>query len=126
MKRTALIALISTLVLTPAVGEAAKGGADKSCPDDAICAWTKAGFEGKRVVISGKGVSNKIGNQINNKTSSIKNRFETTIFVYDKRNGAGESRCVGGLGRVRNLGGSYDFENRVASSDAPEDPGPCF
>jgi hypothetical protein len=117
---------MGALALTPAVGEAAKGGAKKSCPDNAICAWTKKGFEGKRVVVSGGGVSNKIGNQINNKTSSIKNGFETTIFIYDKRNAAGELRCLSGLGRVRNLGGSYAFDNRVASSNAPVDPGACF
>src|SRR5687768_9002256 len=121
-----LIALIGMIALTPATGEAAKEQADKSCPNDAICVWTKAGYRGQRVVVQGEGVSNKIGNKINNKTSSIKNRFAQTIFIYDKRDATGESRCVPGLGKVRNLAGSYGFDNRVASSDVPNDPGPCI
>lgn len=70
-------------------------------------------------------MSNKIGNKINNKTSSIKNRFGQTIWIYDKRDASGESRCLGALDRVRDLGASYAFDNRVASSDVPDDPEPC-
>ncbi len=125
MKRTALIALIGLVALTPAAGEAAKGKADKSCPDDAICAWTKSAYRGERIVVQGEDVSNKIGNKINNKTSSIKNRFGQTIWIYDKRDASGESRCLGALDRVRDLGASYAFDNRVASSDVPDDPEPC-
>jgi hypothetical protein len=125
MRKTALIAITGIVALAPAAGEAAKQGGQKSCPDNSICVWTKAGFSGQRVVVQGNGVSNKIGNKINNRTSSIKNRFGHTILIYDKRNATGEIRCVGGLGKVRNLGGSYNFDNRAASSEVPDDPGPC-
>ena len=126
MKRTALIALIGLVALTPAAGEAAKGKADKSCPDDAICVWTKTAYRGERVVVQGEGVSNKIGNKINNKTSSIKNRFDRTIFIYDKRDAMGDSRCLLPLNKVRNLGASYGFDDRVTSTEVPEDPVPCI
>ncbi|MDX6587382.1 MAG: Peptidase inhibitor family [Solirubrobacterales bacterium] len=126
MKKAALIALIGMVALTPAAGEASKGKTDKSCPDDAICVWTKSAYRGERVVVQGNGVSNKIGNKINNEASSIKNRFDQTIFIYDKRDATGELRCLGSLDRVRNLGASYGFDNRVASSDVPNDPGVCI
>ena len=126
MKKAALIALIGMVTLTPAAGEAAKGKPKKSCPKEAMCVWTKAGYSGKRVVVQSPGVSNKIGNKINNRTSSIKNRFDQTIFIYDKRNATGDFRCVGGLDEVEDLGGSYDFDNLTTSSAIPENPGPCF
>jgi hypothetical protein len=126
MKKAALIALIGTVALTPAAGEAAKGKTNKSCPDDAICVWTKAAYRGERVVVKGEGVSNKIGNKINNEASSVKNRFDQTIWIYDTQDATGEARCLGALDRVRDLGASYNFDDRVASSDVPGDPGPCF
>ncbi|MDQ2675923.1 MAG: peptidase inhibitor family I36 protein [Actinomycetota bacterium] len=126
MKRTALIALISMVALAPAAGEAAKGKTKKSCPKEALCVWTKAGFAGKRVVVKDDGVSNAIANKINNKASSIKNRFGETIRIYDKRNANGELRCVGGVGQVDDLGGSYNFDNRAASSKVLNGPTPCF
>ena len=125
MKETALIALIIMVALTPAAGEASKGKADKSCPDDAICVWTKSAYRGERVVVQAEGVSNKIGNKINNEASSIKNRFEHPISIYDKRDANGESRCLGALDRVRDLNAVYNFDNRTTSSDVPNDPEPC-
>ena len=125
MKKAVLIATVALVALTPPMGGAANAKATKACPDDAICVWTKSNYRGKRVLVTGNDVSNKIGNQINNRTSSIKNRFDQTILIYDKRNATGEARCVGGLGKVRRLGASYNFDNRATSSDVPDDPGPC-
>ena len=125
MKKTLLIATVALVTFTPPAGGAAKDTTTKSCPNDAICVWTKDNYRGKRVVVKSDNVSNKIGNTINNRTSSIKNRFGQTILIYDKRDAMGESRCVGGLGKVARLGDSYNFDNRATSSDVPDDPSPC-
>ncbi len=126
MKKALIITALAVVALSPAAGEAAKSKPKKSCPSDSVCVWTKKGFKGKRVVVDGPGISNKIGNRINNKTSSIKNRVDLTIFIYDKRDGQGERRCVDGMGGVRNLGGSYNFDNRATSSDIPDSPEACL
>lgn len=126
MKKATLVALIGIVALVPATGEAAKAKPKKSCPSEAICVWTKASFEGKRVVVKSEDVSNRIAKEINNKTSSIKNRFDQTILIYDKRNAKGEFRCLGAMEQVENLAGSYNYDNRTTSSDVPDDPGPCL
>jgi len=125
MKKTLIIATLALIALTPAAGDAAKSKGKSGCPDDAICVWKKADYQGKRLIVKGDGVSNKIGNKINNKTSSIKNGFDKTIFIYDKRNAKGESRCLGAKDKVADLAGSYVFDDLTTSSEVPDDPGSC-
>lgn len=126
MKRTATIVVAAVVALVPATGEAAKAKSTKRCPQDAFCVWSKPDYQGKKVVLTKNGVSNKIANQMNNRVSSTKNKFDLTVFIYDKRGAKGEIRCFSSNSKEADLGGSYNFDNRAASSLIPKDPEPCF
>jgi hypothetical protein len=127
MKKAALITIAAALALAPASGEAAQGkGSTKLCPDGAFCVWTKANYQGKKLVLTKKGVSNKIAKEMNNKVSSVKNRLDVTTYLYSKRDGKGEIRCFGDGQKLADLAGSCDFDNEASSSRIPKGPNPCF
>jgi hypothetical protein len=88
----------------PKAGHGAKS--HSSCPDEALCVWSKKNYEGQRVKITKTGdVSNKLAHEMNNKASSLKNRFAMTGTLYDKKNGgSGEVYGFCDLDNVPDLG----------------------
>jgi hypothetical protein len=100
------VALIST------AGDAGAGGG--SCPDNKLCVFAGDSRSGQRVKIGGNGVSNKLAREMNNQASSLSNRRDTKVFLYEKRGARGEVRCFP-PGVTDNALGDSGFDD-VASS----------
>ena len=117
----------SEMMRSKRICRARAGNTNKACPADALCVWARPGYKGKRVVVKQVGeVSNEVFDKMNDKASSVKNRWQYTSYLYSDVNGAGASRCVsGGGGKVRNLAGGYDFDNVVSSTMLSDKPVPC-
>ncbi len=128
MKRTALVALICLVALTPAAGEAAKGKAKKSCPKGAFCVWTKPNYEGKRKVFKEAGTYN-LG-KFNNRVSSVKSKWAQgdLAYLYERRGGEGDFRCFSQGSDGSDLGHpNWSFDNEGSSVLLPDGDGPiCF
>ena len=84
------------------------------CPDNKLCVWADDSRAGQRVKIGGKGVSNKLAKKMNNQASSLSNSRDTKVYLYEKKNGKGDSRCFA-PGFTDNTLGASGF-NDVASS----------
>ena len=132
MKKSALIAIVGIVTLVPATGEAAQGQSKKSCPKQAVCVWTKANFEGKRLVVKEKGTTN-LSPRFSNRISSVKSKYtgaeNDLAYLFDRRNTNGEFRCFGfDFSKVPDLGHpNWDFDNEGSSVLLPKDEGPpCF
>jgi hypothetical protein len=94
-------------------GSATARGSD--CPDGKLCLWQHNEGGGEQVNIRDKrGVSNKLAKKMNNEASSLINRTEHRVFVYDKRDGKGDLRCFEPGDEIPDLG-ALGF-NDVASS----------
>ena len=89
---------------------------DKSCPDGKLCVWSKADFEGKRLKI-GKvnAADNKIYKKMDDKVTSVKNRWDFRADLFEDKDNDGEFRCFSPGVNINTLDLGYNFDN-VASS----------
>lgn len=110
MRRGALTVSVAALCVLPASAAADPSG----CPDGSYCFWSKQNYEGKRVVISKSGISNKLFNEMNKRASSMKNRRSDYVIIYTQKNGSGFSACFAGP----NLSNLAEFDNDGSSSRA--------
>jgi hypothetical protein len=99
-------ALIST------TGDAGARGSE--CPDDTLCLWKHVNEEGKLVKIKGNGLSNKLARKMNNNATGVDNNRDGKAWLYEKKNGKGEIRCIQPGEQINNLD-DLGF-NDVASS----------
>ena len=85
------------------------------CPDNRLCIWENNEGGGELVKIRGTGVSNKLANKMNNEASSLVNATDVKVFLYDRKNAEGESRCFDPGEEVADLGAHSGY-NDIASS----------
>lgn len=133
----ALAGTVSLLVVL-AVSAAPTQGAAKArpeCPSDSLCVWTKANYEGERLVIDKLGASNKISRRMNDRVSSARLRYSGgAAQLSEDTNGGGDSLCLldaPGLRKYPDLseigGGEDGYDNMVSSSYLSDAPfGTCF
>jgi hypothetical protein len=103
-----------------ATGETCPGGGPPkargdTCPDEKLCLWAGQKGSGQRVAVGGKGVSNKLANQMNNKATSLINNTGRRVLIHDKRDAKGELRCYDNMDDSEANFDSVGFDN-VASS----------
>lgn len=118
-RRMAIAAGAMTMAVAVGAGLAMSGSATArgdTCPDGKLCIWENNEGGGQQVNISGKrGISNKLANKMNNEASSLVNATDVKVFLYDRRNAKGESRCFFPGDEVADLGADSGF-NDIASS----------
>jgi hypothetical protein len=97
--------------------------------------WSKANYEGDRLVIDKLGLSNKIFNKMNDKASSARLRYsDGAAALYEDTDGGGDTLCLldaPGLRKYPDLseigGGDNGYDNIISSSQLSEEPfGSCF
>jgi Peptidase inhibitor family I36 len=135
--RTAPLITIAVLALTAALIPAspATAKARPECPQNSLCVWTKANYEGERLVLDRLGASNKIFKKMNDKVSSVRLRYSGgAAELYEDTNGEGDTLCLldaPGLRKNPDLsgtgGGPDGYDDMVSSSYLSEEPfGTCF
>jgi hypothetical protein len=109
---TVAAALFVLALTSPAsLGAAAKAKAKPDCPKNALCLWDKENYEGFRVVVRGKGVSNKVFDEMNDLTSSVfLNRKNRIAVLYQDTDGGGGSICLyeDNRWRINKIGAPFD------------------
>jgi hypothetical protein len=130
----ALAALTVCLAILVAPGHGA-AKARPECPPDSLCVWTKANYEGDRLVLDKLGLSNKISRVMDNKVTSVRLRYSGgAAQLYEHPNGEGDTLCLldaPGLRKSPDLsqtgGGPTGYDNMVSSSYLSAKPfGTCF
>ncbi len=117
-------ALASAILIAPAGGTqdepagATAKLASKSCPDKSFCVYARKNYAGKRLKLnSSPGVlSTELFQEMNNKVSSVKNRWKDTSALYEGKNGGGQVFCFDPGQKVPDLSAFADEFNNDASS----------
>jgi hypothetical protein len=132
--RTAPFITLTVLALFAAPSPASSGAAKATaeCPQNSLCVWSKANYEGDRLVIDRLGASNKIFKKMDDRVSSARLRYPGgAAQLYEDKNGEGDTLCLldaPGLKKYPDLsktGGGYD--NIMSSSYLSAEPfGTCF
>lgn len=118
---------LAALTVFLAILAAPSHGAAKArpeCPQKSLCVWTKAHYEGERLVLDRLGASNKIFRKMDNKVSSARLRFSGgAAQLYEDPNGEGSTLCLLDAPGVRKYpdlsgtgGGSNGYDNMMSSS----------
>ena len=108
--------LVAIALIAASFAAAPATDATAMCPDNTLCFWSGINQTGEQVNVSKrKGVSNKIGNRMNNDASSAENDTGYAAILYDKRNGRGVSICIDPTGVAFNLSDA-GFDNFVYST----------
>ena len=122
--RAGALAGIVSLLAVLAVFAAPTQGAAKArpeCPQSSLCVWTKANYEGERLVLDRLGLSNKISKRMNDKVSSARLRYSGgAAELYEDLDGGGGTLCLldaPGLRKYPDLseigGGEDGYDNIV-------------
>ena len=129
--RLAAVTFLSALAL--AVGLSASGGAaapqskaGSGCAKGRVCVWSEKHFQGQKLKLRARPLTNRIGGKMNDDVESVKVRKRGVAILYENLNGDGEARCFPGPhGNFENLGSNeWRFENTVSSSRTPKLPRP--
>jgi hypothetical protein len=124
-----------TLLLSPGSASSGAAKARPACPPNSLCVWTKANYEGERLVLDRLGDSNKIFKRMNDKVSSARLRYpDGAAALYEDRDAGGNTLCLldaPGLSKYPDLsqtgGGPNGYDNSVSSSYLSDEPfGSCF
>src|SRR5687768_16718369 len=89
---------LAALTIFFAISAAPTQGAARArpaCPPSSLCVWTKANYEGERLVIDKLGASNKIARRMNDKVSSARLRYSGgAAELYEDLDGGGDTLCL--------------------------------
>lgn len=97
----------------------------KSCPDGRLCVWAKRGYEGQKVVIRTREVSNELGEKMDDKASSLKLRKSGTAVLYEDLDAEGVGYCFDGPHlNYRNFK-DLNFDNAASSTEIPAEGAAC-
>lgn len=133
--RAGIIAALTVLLAILVAPSHGVAKARPECPPNSLCVWTKANYEGERLVLDRLGASNKISKKMNDKVSSARLRYSGgAAELYEDPNGEGDTLCLldaPGLRKYPDLsetgGGPNGYDNMVSSSYLSEEPfGTCF
>ncbi len=124
-----LVAMAATvtagaILIAPAAGTQEKRAgstaklSSKSCPDKSLCVYAGKNYTGRRLKLnSPPGVlSTKLADEMNNKVSSVKNRWKNASFLYEHKDGGGQPFCLDPGAKVPDLSAFFDEFNNDASS----------
>jgi hypothetical protein len=113
---TALTAALTVLVISgPASLGAAKARPD--CPDKAICLWDEENYQGQRVVVKTRKLSDKVLSEMNDLTSSaFMSRKAGVAVLYTDAAGGGESVCLYEENRRRIKSLVPPFDDSISST----------
>ena len=122
----AAIASLLTFASAPTQGAKARPG----CPPNSLCVWTKANYEGERLVLDKLGASNRIARKMNDRVSSARLRYPGGVAaLYEDTDGGGDILCLLDAPGVRKYpdlsevgGGSSGYDNIISSSYLSEEP----
>jgi hypothetical protein len=100
------------------------------CPQNSLCVWSKANYEGDRLVIDRLGASNKIFKKMNDRVSSARLRYSGgAARLYEDPDGEGDTLCLldaPGLKKYPDLS-EIGYDNIMSSSYLSAEPfGTCF
>ena len=84
------------------------------CPRKTLCVWEDENYQGKRLTIDGKGISNKLAHKMDDAVTSVYNRRNGASLLYPDKNGEGESYCVEPKATAANVG--VEFNDVFSSS----------
>ena len=130
--------VLAALTVFLAILVAPSHGAAKArpeCPQKSLCVWTKAQYEGERLVLDKLGASNKISRTMDDRVSSARLRYPGGYAaLYEHTNGEGDTLCLLDAPGVRKYpdlsqvgGGANGYDNMVSSSYLSAKPfGTCF
>jgi hypothetical protein len=128
---TRVVALAASTALLFALAAPAQGTAKArpECPRKSLCVWTKANYEGERLVLDELGASNRIARKMDDRVSSARLRFPGgAAELYEDPNGGGNTLCLldaPGLRKYPDLAAGYD--DAISSSYLSAEPfGTCF
>lgn len=126
VRRSAIGALsgAAIAVLLLALGGSAQGRGDPPCPAGALCVWEHSDFDGKRVVVTGTGISNEIAEKMDDEVSSVFNRRGKASRLYARKNANGDTFCVSPQAEIPFVGG--EFNDVASSSKLTKKPGCPF
>ena len=122
------IAVTATFAVLAISGPASLGAAKAKpkCPDKALCVWDDPGFEGQRVVVKGKELSNKIFDEMNDTAASaFLNRKSKVGVLYTDAHGGGTSICLYEENRWR-IKDLIPYDNAISSSEVRRNLGTCL
>jgi Peptidase inhibitor family I36 len=106
-----------------ALGGPAEGRGGPPCPKQALCVWQHEDFQGKRVVITGTGISNEIAEKLDDEATALFNRRGKVSRLYARKNANGNVFCAGPQDQIPNFG---DFNDMASSSKLTSKPGCPF
>jgi hypothetical protein len=123
------LVLVAALAATAAgVVPATAGSSNSNCPHGYLCLWTEVDYQGERIMISGRQLTNKILQKNNDEVSSLKFRKAGVAVLYEDADGQGQFRCF--THETRNVPDlstmDWDFDNTASSSKIADPPGPCI
>lgn len=110
MTLVGLAVAVGALTLASAGGGAPVG---PPCPKNTVCVWKHSNFEGNRLTIEGRGVSNEISKKMNDEVSSAYDRRERVAYLYTDKSAEGDAYCLEPNVPISYVG---DLFNDVASS----------
>ncbi len=117
--------LTSVILIAPAAGTqekpagaTAKLSSTSFCPDGSFCVYAGKNYTGRRLKLnSPPGVlSTELFQKMNNKVSSVKNRWKNASFLYEHKDGGGQPFCLDPGAKVPDLSAFFDEFNNDASS----------
>ncbi len=90
----------------------------KSCPAKSFCVYTGKNYKGKRLKLnSPPGIlSTRVSQKMDNKVSSVKNRWNHKSILYEDKDGGGQMSCFATGEKVPDLSAFFDEFNNDASS----------
>lgn len=126
--RLLVLAWLTALVAV-ALPAGVAGSSNTHCPDGYLCLWKDPNYQGERILIKNRSVSNKVYNKANDAVSSVKFRAHGVAVLYEDTNGEGETRCIT-KSEHRNVPDlavmAWSFDNTTSSTKiADKPPGPC-
>jgi hypothetical protein len=111
----------------PASAAPAGKHAGTKCPEGYLCVWREANFQGERLKIKGRKLTNAIYDEgFNDDVSSVKLHMKGSAVLYEDTDGFGSKRCmVGDTNKIPDLADpGWDFDNTISSSKAPKKESP--
>lgn len=107
MKRTLVAGVIAAACLTATtvgLGATPASANPNDCPNKYVCVWGDSNYEGRFLFVPGTKRSN-VGDHINDRATSLRNRTGSQICFYDNSNYGGSLLARVGPGESRaNIG----------------------
>ena len=98
------------------------------CPRQTLCVWKHEDYQGKRLTIDRKGISNEIARELDDEVTSFYNRRDGVSYLYEDKNGEGSRYCIPQHASSVNIGDVFDdlaSSSKLTNKVAPSEEPPC-